>query len=649
MASVEKQADLDIIWHSDFDTLADKLIHLQPDSTVLDLRSQADAWMDRLQSIYQAAPTVPLIVLTDHLDVESYNDALHAGATDVLTEEHIARLGWVVLREMDNKPVNIISSSEPPPDTSPYYQHLRRQAEKQVDVQDIPGIDRQTLIRELEVHKEELHLQLEDLRQQYRKSEAHREQFERLFNMAPTGYVITDAQGYVQRHNATARTLFQTTDSLSGSHLATHFARPDRDMYHLHLRRVIRTGNIHKCQVQLEQDATSQVMLITGIATGDATDLYTIIVDADTPAVQQTTRTTIQHLQKTRTGLTRRLKLATEAGKIGIWEHDLRTGKLIVDARNLQMYLPDYEGDSETFDNFADILNRYIHPDDLPYLQTRVEKAIKGDEPYDVEFRLQAPGYPLRYIKAQAVVVYDEDGTPLRMVGVSRDITSLKKTDQMLRSALAREKDLNDAKSRFVSLTSHELRNPLATIAATTETLQSFWQRMNVTDIEKRFDKILRQTSHMQSILENLLQLSRIESGTLEIHRNSDDLTALCQDVIESFRLQAIHESRIVFTADETPVIWHFDRRLLTQILTNLISNALRYSPDDETVEVTLNTTPDHITLTVADKGIGIPPDDIPHLFEPFQRAANVSTIPGTGLGLSVVKEAVDLHDRFNR
>lgn len=148
----------------------------------------------------------------------------------------------------------------------------------------------------------------------------------------------------------------------------------------------------------------------------------------------------------------------------------------------------------------------------------------------------------------------------------------------------------------------------------------------------------------MKDIMEEVLELARIQAGHAEFKPSMSHFDALCEEIIEEFDSQAGYRGRMVYTCDQPPIEAFFDRRLARQIISNLVSNALKYSPETKPVHIQLRNEAHQLVLTVADEGIGIPPEDLKHLFEPFHRASNVGTISGTGLGLSITKQAVDLH-----
>ncbi len=230
------------------------------------------------------------------------------------------------------------------------------------------------------------------------------------------------------------------------------------------------------------------------------------------------------------------------------------------------------------------------------------------------------------------------------IIGFIIDVTQRRQVEQALRQALAQEKELGDLKTRFVSVASHEFRTPLATILATSETLMHYRDRMSPGQVDARLQKIAQQVTHMKDIMEEVLHLARLQAGRIEFDPQPGDLNALCEEIVEEYVSQAEYRGRILYACAASPVLGSFDARLMRQVIYNLVSNALKYSPAEKSVQIDLSCDDGEIMLRVKDEGIGIPEEDLKHLFEPFHRGSNVGTISGTGLGLSITQHAVELH-----
>ncbi|MBL8134552.1 MAG: PAS domain S-box protein [Anaerolineae bacterium] len=338
--------------------------------------------------------------------------------------------------------------------------------------------------------------------------------------------------------------------------------------------------------------------------------------------------------------LSQRLDLATRSGGIGAWEWDFQTDRLIWDERMFALHgLPTQEAPLP-----PGAANRYIHPADLTRVLNLSLAALNEGVPYDTEYRIVRPTGEIRHLKANGITLYDAAGDPLKMVGVNWDITDLKRSEETLRQALRKEKELGELKSRFVSMASHEFRTPLATILAAAETLAAYRSRMSEDQIEARLLKIRQQVIYMKDVMEDVLHLARIQAGRVEFRPALHNLDVLCREIIEEFDSSIQHLGRIHYTCDAPSVNASVDARLMRQVITNLISNALKYSPLEKPVLVRLSDDGEERVLSVKDEGIGIPNEDLAHLFEPFHRASNVGAISGTGLGMSITRQAVEMH-----
>lgn len=229
-------------------------------------------------------------------------------------------------------------------------------------------------------------------------------------------------------------------------------------------------------------------------------------------------------------------------------------------------------------------------------------------------------------------------------LSISRDITARKKVEAMLRKTLQAEKELGELKSRFVSIASHEFRTPLASIMSSSEILKMYRHKLDDARIDEKLSTIVEQVKYLTAIINDVLDLSRLQSQRIEFKPEEVALDLLCREIISDYQSQPEITHELLFTSGECPALAHVDKSLMRQVITNLISNAVKYSPPTEPITLQLEREDGCVMLSVQDRGIGIPEADLKHLFEPFHRAANAGSIPGTGLGLSIVKEAVELY-----
>jgi PAS domain S-box-containing protein len=292
-----------------------------------------------------------------------------------------------------------------------------------------------------------------------------------------------------------------------------------------------------------------------------------------------------------------------------------------------------------------------IHPEDRDRVEAALKRQIQGD--YDVEYRIVQPDNSIRWIRDRAFPVQDAQGQVYRLAGIAEDITSRKQVEEELYHTLQKERELRELKSRFISMTSHEFRTPLTTIQSSADLLERYRQRFSQEKQLTHLYRIQTAVERMIQMLNDILILGQAEAGKLEFDPTSVDLVQFCRNLVEDLQLaanpknavsEAMLEERIRFTCQCQSLPASIDEKLLRQILSNLLSNAIKYSPSGSTVQFNLTYVNDNAVFQIQDQGIGIPPEDQPHLFNSFHRAKNVGTIQGTGLGLAIVKQCVDLH-----
>jgi PAS domain S-box-containing protein len=230
-------------------------------------------------------------------------------------------------------------------------------------------------------------------------------------------------------------------------------------------------------------------------------------------------------------------------------------------------------------------------------------------------------------------------------VYIGRDITARKQAESEIRKSLAREKELRELKSGFISMASHEFRNPLSSILLCVQNLRENPAQTNDPNREFYLQSIQDAALTMNSLLEDVLVLSKAESDKQLLKPEPIELQLFCAKIIQ--KLATIYaEQTVNFDYRLSVNRVNLDQTTLRNILNNLLSNALKYSPSGTVVDliITEQIHPPGIKIEVCDRGIGIPQESQKHLFESFYRAGNTSAFPGTGLGLAIVKKSVDLY-----
>ncbi len=265
-----------------------------------------------------------------------------------------------------------------------------------------------------------------------------------------------------------------------------------------------------------------------------------------------------------------------------------------------------------------------------------VEKALSTGEVQIFESQLLVNNNLLDYEFRIAVSAEDE------VVAIVRDITERKQAEADIRSALEKEKELGELKSRFVTMASHEFRTPLATILSSTELIEHYSHKCSEEKKLTHLQRIQASVKQMSGLLNDVLLLGKAEAGKLEFNPTSLDVTKFCRELVEEMALTV--SNHITFCTPIQGLTTYMDDKLLRHILSNLLSNAIKYSPQGGTVHFDLVCEQDKAVFQIKDQGIGIPVADQDKLFNSFHRASNVGTISGTGLGLAIVKKSVDLH-----
>jgi PAS domain S-box-containing protein len=330
-----------------------------------------------------------------------------------------------------------------------------------------------------------------------------------------------------------------------------------------------------------------------------------------------------------------RLQLAQEAGNIGTFERDLVTGEIKWSTSQEMLYglAPgSFGGKSEDW-------TQRVHPGDLPRVEAEMEYAAQTHLPLDIEFRVIRPDGAVRWIASKARAFTDESGKAQRLLGVNIDITERKKAEEALLEADRR-------KDEFLAMLGHELRNPLGVINTSAQLLTLKGPR-DPALVQLR-EMIARQVEHMSRMLDDLLDVSRITRGQIRLKIESCDFSEIVRNIIGDHKVH-FDESGVRLIADlpDSPLWVRGDPTRLAQIVANLLYNADKFTDRGGVVRLCLVEAPGPTALlTVSDTGIGIEPEILKHVFEPFIQSDHSidRSRGGLGLGLALVKGLVELH-----
>ncbi|MDP3582674.1 MAG: HAMP domain-containing sensor histidine kinase, partial [Ignavibacteria bacterium] len=223
------------------------------------------------------------------------------------------------------------------------------------------------------------------------------------------------------------------------------------------------------------------------------------------------------------------------------------------------------------------------------------------------------------------------------------EIEKEKEVEAKLEETLEKEIELNRLKSRFIATTSHEFRTPLTIILSSAELIQRNMHRLTEEKIAEYSIRIKNSVFYLTKLMEDIIILNKANSGKLKYEPRTINLREICDEVLEASLLYAKEDHKVFFDYHPEETEFTLDERLMKFILSNILCNAFKFSPDGGLVSFTIQNHEKELIFKIEDEGIGIPEEDKTFLFEPFQRSSNCEDIPGTGLGLSIAQKAAEL------
>ena len=285
------------------------------------------------------------------------------------------------------------------------------------------------------------------------------------------------------------------------------------------------------------------------------------------------------------------------------------------------------------------------------WLKTAITKARHGELVRE-EVQVRGAGDVIVWIDFSLKPLTDENGKVVMLIEEGREISERKyreiSTRQRAESEILRvweqEQELNQIKLNFVSMVSHEFRTPLTTIQTSNHLLEQYYEVLPEDKREIYHSSIKKAVSRITNLLDNALIIGKTISKKFDFEPKQFNLVNFCHELVSEQQLNVKKDCRIVFIHQGNCSNVQMDQNLLRQIINHLLSNGIKFSLEDGIVNLALSCKAKIATFLIQDQGIGIPPEDLDRVFESFYRAGNVGNIQGTGLGLSMVKKAVDLH-----
>lgn len=212
-----------------------------------------------------------------------------------------------------------------------------------------------------------------------------------------------------------------------------------------------------------------------------------------------------------------------------------------------------------------------------------------------------------------------------------------------LEKSLSKEKEINELKTRFIATVSHEFRTPLASLFASTQMIQRYSQRWSEEKLNKHYNRIESTVKYLTQLLDDMLTISRADREILSNNPEPIEIEIFIQSVLEQLQPDLTDFQRIIFNNELNINTVTIDKKLFSHIIINLLINAIKYSPKGGDIELTISSDNENLIITVVDSGIGIPEDEIKYIFDAFYRTRNSVGIQGSGLGLNIIKRAVEV------
>lgn len=315
-----------------------------------------------------------------------------------------------------------------------------------------------------------------------------------------------------------------------------------------------------------------------------------------------------------------RLNMAIQNSDVGVFDTDIISGKSIRSLRHAQIFGYDDFSEEWTIDRFME----HVHPDDREFVKQEYYKSLeKGN--VDLTFRIKRKDGAIRWINVVGKHSYDHNHKPVRCVGTTTDVTD--------------KKELEKQKDQFISMVSHELKTPLTSIKAYAQLIG-----FSLKDEESKKNRgfLLRmqaQINRLEALIMDLLDISRMDTGKLLLHRSQFDLNFMLAELISDLQLVNLSHKLIVTQNDPASVF--ADRDKLVQVITNLVNNAVKYSPNADKVYISLSCNNDKVLFKIQDFGIGISEEKHNLVFERFHQISDVKQFSGLGLGLYISREII--------
>ncbi len=513
-----------------------------------------------------------------------------------------------------------------------------------------------TLMHELEVHQVELEMQNQELREALHLLEDARDQYTDLFDFAPVGYLVLDDKGVIQNINITACTMMGVDRLLiKDKPFSAYMSRIESSTLFLKLREAFQSEILKPFELQIKRNGNGKfTALIHGTVTENGQgksicrlSMQDITEIREAEAIQQKH----EDLQNEKENIERYLNLAPVI--FLLLDNEYRVQLINQKGCDLLGYEKHVLQGEKWFEYVMPAKNQAENAESPLYFRHKKLLSL----PY-FESEVRSENGELRLIGWTNTTLKDKFGQTIGTLSAGEDITERKKLEVIkekytatleetvkertkeLSEALEAEKKINELKSAFITIASHELRTPITIIWSSIILIEKYTEKGEYQKQARLIDRIKSASKHFTSILDDFLSLDKLERGDLRINRENLNLEEFVLDLINDMKGISDSGQQIIHTHNgKTNIVQ--DRKMLRHIVSNLLSNAIKYSDTD--IEMHTSVTKGKLIIEVKDNGIGIPKEGQQYLFQRFFRAKNVEHLQGTGLGLSIVERYLEL------
>jgi len=526
---------------------------------------------------------------------------------------------------------------------------LRRRAEERLGQRGVApsprrAVDTLRLLHELEVHQVELEVQNEELRASRLEAERLATLYGEFHDFAPVGYASLSPDGTIRTANLAAASLMGAERSrVVGKRLGAFVLERDRGTLNAFLARVGERGGNDRasCELAFSLDgkALVQVHLTAAVITRPKPEILLCLEDVTEQRKRE---------EEIKEAL-RLLNASQRVAALGTFTVEIAIGRW-TSSTALDEILGIDGGYARSLAGFVALVSR----EDRPPIESYLATGLRRGEALDQEFRVvNATSGEERWVWARGEVEHDATG-PTRLVGTIQDITERKRLRQeraeLLRAAEAARalaEEANHAKDAFMATLSHELRNPLTPISNGLFILE---RSEPGSERAKNAVRVIdRQVQHLARLVDDLLDSTRIARGKVQLRRRRFDLNELVRDTVDDYRSQFdLNGVRLELEPAASPLFVHADWDRLAQVVGNLLQNAAKFCERDGTTRVAVggNSYEPYAVVRVTDDGVGMAPEVLSRLFQPFMQGDTTlaRSKGGLGLGMAVAKRLVELH-----